>query len=114
MIRYIRDLRLIPIALIASACLLTLKVADIALHGSDLFARNNVSQADGDVSVIHPMPDGATSSGSDSSWAQQMFNFPDGNGAAAAPSTHRYTRYAATRRSRLSRHHRFGEDRAGC
>jgi flagellar motility protein MotE (MotC chaperone) len=87
MIRYIRDLRLIPIALIASACLLTLKVADIALHGSDLFARNNVSQADGDVSVIHPMPDGATSSGSDSSWAQQMFNFPDGNGAAAAPST---------------------------
>ena len=85
MIRYIRDLRLIPIALIASACLLTLKVADIALHGSVLFARNNVSQADGDVSVIHPMPDGATSSGSNSSWAQQMFNFPDGNGAATAP-----------------------------
>ncbi len=83
MIRYIRDLRLIPIALIASACLLTLKVADIALHGSVLFARNNASQADGDVSVIHPMPDGATSSGSNSSWAQQMFNFPDGNGAAA-------------------------------
>jgi flagellar motility protein MotE (MotC chaperone) len=87
MIRYIRDLRLIPIALIASACLLTLKVADIALHGSVLFARNNASQADGDISVTHPMPDGTTPSGSDSSWAQQMFNFPDGNGAAAAPST---------------------------
>jgi flagellar motility protein MotE (MotC chaperone) len=87
MIRYIRDLRLIPIALIASACLLTLKVADIALHGSVLFARNNVPQADGDVSVTHPMPDGATPSGSNSSWAEQMFNFPDGDGAAAAPST---------------------------
>ena len=31
--RYIRDLRLIPIALIASACLLALKLADLALHG---------------------------------------------------------------------------------
>jgi flagellar motility protein MotE (MotC chaperone) len=87
MIRYIRDLRLIPIALIASACLLTLKVADIALHGSVLFARNNASQTDGDVSVIHPMPDGTTPPGSNASWAQQMFNFPDGSGAAPVPST---------------------------
>jgi len=81
MIRYIRDLRLIPIALIASACLLTLKVADIALNGSALFARNNASQTDGDVSVVHPMPDGTAAAGSNSSWAQQMFNFPDGSGA---------------------------------
>lgn len=87
MIRYIRDLRLIPIALIASACLLTLKVADIALHGSVLFARNNASQTEGDVSVIHPMPDGTVPPGSNSSWAQQMFNFPDGSGAAPLSST---------------------------
>ena len=33
MIRYIRDLRLIPIALIASACLLALKTADLVLDG---------------------------------------------------------------------------------
>jgi flagellar motility protein MotE (MotC chaperone) len=87
MIRYIRDLRLIPIALIASACLLTLKVADIALNGSALFARNNASQTDGDVSVVHPMPDGTAAAGSNSSWAQQMFNFPDGSGAAPVPAT---------------------------
>ena len=41
MIRYVRDLRLIPIALIASACLLALKIADLALHGSGFFASDN-------------------------------------------------------------------------
>ncbi|MGA7790395.1 MAG: hypothetical protein WCA56_19780, partial [Xanthobacteraceae bacterium] len=69
MIRYIRDLRLIPIALIASACLLTLKVADLALHGSALLSDYNAASADQKLS-----------------WAQQVFNFPDGSGAAPAPA----------------------------
>ena len=37
MIRFVRDLRLIPIALIASVCLLTLKTADLVFDGSNLF-----------------------------------------------------------------------------
>jgi len=85
MIRFIRDLRLIPIALIASACLLTLKIADIALHGSALFASNAASPANGDVSVTHPNLDGAVPDGSKLSWAQQMFNFPSGRGAPPQP-----------------------------
>jgi flagellar motility protein MotE (MotC chaperone) len=87
MIRYIRDLRLIPIALIASACLLTLKIADIALHGSALFALGAPSPASGDVSAMHPNPDGSMPGGSKLSWAQQMFNFPSGNGAPVQPDT---------------------------
>ena len=87
MIRYIRDLRLIPIALIASACLLTLKLADIALHGSSLFAGNAALPGDRAVSVTRAMPDGTVPPGSRSSWANQMFNFPDGSGAAPSPST---------------------------
>ncbi len=86
MIRYIRDLRLIPIALIASACLLTLKIADIALHGSYLFAANNAVPADGDVSVTRPMPDATEPAGSALSWARQMFSFPDGSGSAPVPA----------------------------
>jgi flagellar motility protein MotE (MotC chaperone) len=86
MIRYIRDLRFIPIALIASACLLTLKVADIALHSPYFFAGNNALPADGDVSVVRPIPDATAPAGSALSWAQQMFNFPDGSGAVPAPS----------------------------
>ena len=80
MIRYIRDLRLIPIALIASACLLTLKVADIALDGSALFAAGNTPAAGGDVS------DATAPAGAKLSWAQQMFNFPNSSGAPAVQS----------------------------
>jgi flagellar motility protein MotE (MotC chaperone) len=84
MIRYIRDLRLIPIALIASVCLLTLKIADIAVHGSSFFARNNAVPESGDVAVVRSAADAAVQSGSSSSWAQQMFNFPGGSDAAPA------------------------------
>jgi flagellar motility protein MotE (MotC chaperone) len=82
MIRYVRDLRLIPIALIASACLLAVKIADLALHGSGLFASDNTPASEDSVAVIHPMPDATAAPGSTQSWATQMFNFP---GASAAP-----------------------------
>jgi flagellar motility protein MotE (MotC chaperone) len=84
MIRYIRDLRLIPIALIASACLLTLKIADIAFNGSALFS--NGAPGNGDVSVTRPVLDGTAPAGSKLSWAQQMFNFPNGSGVAPQSS----------------------------
>jgi len=89
MIRFIRDLRLIPIALIASACLLTLKLADLALHGSSLFAPPAAPPAAAGVSVIRPMPDATAPPGSKLSWAQQMFNFPNSSGTAPLPSAPR-------------------------
>jgi flagellar motility protein MotE (MotC chaperone) len=85
MMRYIRDLRLIPIALVASACLLALKLADLALHGPDMMAGDTLRAHDADVSVVHSVPDATAPPGRASSWAQQMFNFPDGSGATAAP-----------------------------
>jgi flagellar motility protein MotE (MotC chaperone) len=86
MINYIRDLRLIPIALIASVCLLALKTADLALHSSSLFADNELPAGEADVSVIRPMPDAIAPPGSPLlSWAQQMFNFPGASGVAPAP-----------------------------
>jgi flagellar motility protein MotE (MotC chaperone) len=85
MIRYIRDLRLIPIALIASACLLVLKTADLVLHSSYFLPGDNAPLTEADVSVTRPMPDGTQPSGV-VSWAQQMFNFPDGSGAPPVPS----------------------------
>lgn len=85
MMRYIRDLRLIPIALIASACLLALTTADLVLHSSYFFGSDNVVAGDADVSVIRPMPDSTQPPGSTLSWAQQMFNFPDGSGSPALP-----------------------------
>jgi flagellar motility protein MotE (MotC chaperone) len=87
MIRYLRDLRLIPIALIASACLLALKTADLALHSSYFLASDNAPPGDADVSVIRAMPDATAPPGSLLSWAQQMFNFPDGSGSTPVPAT---------------------------
>jgi flagellar motility protein MotE (MotC chaperone) len=84
MIRYFRDLRLVPIALIASACLLALKTADIVLDSGYFFADDNAPA--NDVSVIRTMPDRPQQSGSRQSWMQQMFNFPDGSGAASSPA----------------------------
>jgi flagellar motility protein MotE (MotC chaperone) len=83
MIRYIRDLRLIPIALIASACLLALKVADIVLDSGYFFRADNAPAQETATSVIRAMPDSQQSS---LSWAQQMFNFPNRSGATPAPS----------------------------
>lgn len=85
MMRYIRDLRLIPIALVASACLLALKLADLALHGPDMMAADTLRAHDADVSVVHSVPDATALPERVSSWAQQMFNFPDGSGTTAAP-----------------------------
>jgi flagellar motility protein MotE (MotC chaperone) len=83
--RYIRDLRLIPIALIASACLLVLKIADIALDSSRLFGSGDASMASDGTAIIRTSPDAPQSPGQKLSWAQQMFNFPTGSGSDAGP-----------------------------
>jgi flagellar motility protein MotE (MotC chaperone) len=85
MIRFVRDLRLIPIALIASACLLVLKAADLFVH-SAYFAANYNVPVDSEVSVIRPMADATEPPGAMLSWAKQMFNFPDGRGSEPMPS----------------------------
>jgi flagellar motility protein MotE (MotC chaperone) len=78
MMRLMRDLRLIPIAMIASACLLVLKMADFVLDGGSP-AMDNTPPAE--ATVIHPAPDVSRPSDPNRSWAQQMFNFPGADGA---------------------------------
>ncbi len=84
MMRFIRDLRFIPIALIASACLLALKTADLVLEGGYLIGAENAPASDAETGVTHAMPDGSQAGGSPRSWAQQMFNFPGGGAAPPA------------------------------
>lgn len=84
MMRLIRDLRFIPIALIASACLLALKTADLVLEGGYLIGAENAPASDAETGVTHVMPDGSQAGGSPRSWAQQMFNFPGGGAAPPA------------------------------
>jgi flagellar motility protein MotE (MotC chaperone) len=76
MIRYLREIRLLPIAVVACACLLTLKAADFLLDDHSLVGNN---ASDAEPSVIHVTPASALS------WATQMFNFPNGGDEAPAP-----------------------------
>jgi flagellar motility protein MotE (MotC chaperone) len=75
MIRFIRDLRLIPIAVVASACLLTLILADLILDGGSPAPE---SMPPAEATVIHAAPGVSLPSDPNRSWAQQMFNFPGG------------------------------------
>jgi flagellar motility protein MotE (MotC chaperone) len=84
MIRYLRELRLLPIAVVACACLLTLIAADFLLDDESSTGGNTV--ADADPSVIRTTPYVSQRSSSMTSWASQMFNFPDGSGKAPSQS----------------------------
>jgi flagellar motility protein MotE (MotC chaperone) len=96
MMRYIRDLRLVPIALIASACLLVLKTADLLLEHWDVPAAQTPVASE--PTVVHLAPDAPRvqsamrSDGTRRSWAQEMFDFPDSRGGQAAQPTTSLTR----------------------
>lgn len=81
MMRFVRDLRLIPIALLASVCLLVIKLADLALDGSRWMSGDASVSEEGVLRHASDLPNGA---GGKQSWAQQMFNFPV-NGETAQP-----------------------------
>jgi flagellar motility protein MotE (MotC chaperone) len=83
MMKFIRDLRLIPIAVIACACLLALKAADLFLGASE---SDNTPRIEAGTSIVRTTPDVPQPSSGMLSWASQMFNFPDGSGATPAPS----------------------------
>jgi flagellar motility protein MotE (MotC chaperone) len=85
MIEYLRDLRLLPIAVVASACLLALTAADLLLDRAEEAAGDSGPVVD--ASVVHAAPGVSRPSDPKQSWAQQMFNFPDANGAKPAPKT---------------------------
>jgi flagellar motility protein MotE (MotC chaperone) len=84
MIEYFRDLRLLPIAVVASACLLALVAADLLLGRASWLADSEPPSVN-DVTVIHAAAKAERSTDTKQSWAQQMFNFPD----AEAPTRDR-------------------------
>jgi flagellar motility protein MotE (MotC chaperone) len=84
MMRFARDLRLIPIVLFASVCLLALKTADLLLDRGSGRAGDNAPAAQEATGVVHTMPDAVPVAAGQHSWAQQMFNFPDGGATSAA------------------------------
>jgi flagellar motility protein MotE (MotC chaperone) len=83
MIRYFRELRLLPIAMVASACLLFLVAADLLLGRQAASTSDRDSFGVTQTTVVHGGPGAARRAERKRSWAQQMFNFPDPKGAPA-------------------------------
>jgi flagellar motility protein MotE (MotC chaperone) len=78
---FLRDLRLLPIAVVASGCLLALIAADLLLDHE--FATSDPLASEFDAAVVHTVPGVARLDDSQGSWAQQMFNFPSARNAPA-------------------------------
>jgi flagellar motility protein MotE (MotC chaperone) len=77
MTRLVREFRLIPVVLLATICLLGLKVVGLVLDGGYTLADLDFSTSSGtagDVDALAAPPPKP-------SWAQEMFNFPDITGA---------------------------------
>lgn len=90
--RFLRDIRLIPIVLIAAVSLLTLKITGLVFDGGYTLAEKlqGRDKAGLQVTSAESVPDkpkivfadrqGPLDTGNPKSWAQEMFNFPDGSG----------------------------------
>ena len=79
MMRFVRDFRLIPVVLLATACLLGLKVIGIVLDGGFTLADFDFGNAPSLGGTQSGPPRYA--GGDKTSWAQEMFNFPEVTGA---------------------------------
>jgi flagellar motility protein MotE (MotC chaperone) len=89
MSRLLRDVRLVPIVLVAIICLFALKTVGLVFDGgytlNELAARNgddlDVTGSVGGQKRPNPITAEAPKSPPPKSWAQQMFNYPDITGS---------------------------------
>jgi flagellar motility protein MotE (MotC chaperone) len=75
--RFMRELRLVPLVLFATASLLALKVGGLATSGGYLLVSPRHAQADD----LHQRPVAGQRS-----WAQELFGYPDVTGSVEKPS----------------------------
>jgi flagellar motility protein MotE (MotC chaperone) len=86
MIRLLRDFRLIPVVLAAAIGLLTLKVLGLAFDGGYTLADfgSDSGPSPADRAMAKAVAETTGNPSARSSWAQQMFGFPDVTGSVAA------------------------------
>jgi flagellar motility protein MotE (MotC chaperone) len=96
MSRWLRELRIIPIALIAVGCLFALKMTGLWFEGGYTLGQR-LSRGESITVTTVPAPSSmqlqsptsplgmVSAQGQRRSWAQEMFNYPDVTGSVAAP-----------------------------
>jgi len=85
MIRFVREFRLIPVVLLAAVCLFGLKVLGLVLDGGFTLADLDFSSPPPPVATLDPpvapKGDALSAPRPKTSWAQEMFNYPDVTGS---------------------------------
>jgi flagellar motility protein MotE (MotC chaperone) len=86
MMRFVREFRLIPVVLLATVCLLGLKVLGLVLDGGFTLADLDFSSPPPPAASLDPptAPKGdalTAAPRAKTSWAQEMFNYPDVTGS---------------------------------
>ena len=92
MMKHVRELRLIPVVLLATASLAVLKLLGLLLDGGYLLTDFDLATVDRPIHVENNAATGAATvvdnkismPQSDPSWARQMLGFPDVTGSTAA------------------------------
>ncbi len=84
LIRSLREVRLVPIVLVATIGLFALKALGLVLDGGYLF--NNGSAGPDQMEVTGTIATAKPPAAAKQSWAQQMFNFPGGGSVESVPS----------------------------
>ncbi len=94
--RYVRDLRLIPVVLFAAACLAALKVLGLLFDGGYLLTELDPATVDRPIHVQRDAETGdvitdnkIVMASPDSSWAQQMLGIPEITGSVDKPADKR-------------------------
>jgi flagellar motility protein MotE (MotC chaperone) len=88
LLRFVREVRLVPVVLIATIALFSLKALGLILDGGYLFDNGRDDRGiTGTVTAPKPRaPSGKPSPAGKPSWVQEMF-YPDDTGSAARPAT---------------------------
>jgi flagellar motility protein MotE (MotC chaperone) len=89
LLRSLRGVRLVPVVLIAVIALFALKALGLVLDGGYLFDKGRDEVAvTGTVAAPKPgARPGKPSPAAKQSWAQEMFNYPDGSGSGRSPAS---------------------------
>ena len=83
MIGFLRDLRLVPIVLMASACLLALKLVGLLLDGGYIVTADDTPKTEIDAPLIRLAP-GAPPPASKQSWIGSLSDRTSASGSATA------------------------------
>ena len=88
--KLLRELRILPVVMLAAVCLLMLKLTGIALDGGYVLSNDDDKLVTGSITpppkavpveTVEAAPSPAVSAPVKQSWAQEVFGFPDTTGS---------------------------------